>query len=336
LRQPLPWPEGRPFRILSIDGGGIKGIFPAAVLSQAEAAFTGGRSAGDYFDLIAGTSTGGIIALGLGLGLAAAEMLALYRDKGEAIFPPMTGPLAGVQRFYQRWIRGALMHRYARETLERELREVFGERKLGESQRRLCIPAFDGSYNEVHIFKTPHHPDYRLDWNESVVNVALATAAAPTFFPVYRNKGRQFADGGVWANNPVMIGLVDALACQDMPRRAVEILSLGCGAPDRPFSKGQIVSGGLIHWRAIIDAAMQLQSQNANGQAGLLVGADHRLRLSPTGAAAAVEMDDFSAAVALLPTAASEAFDKERGSLERFFAAPANPYVAYHGPRSSQ
>src|SRR5258705_10792410 len=87
LREQLPWPEDKPFRILSIDGGGIRGILPAAILTELEERYLGARSAGDYFDLIAGTSTGGIIALALSTGLRAKEILRLYVEHGGEVFP---------------------------------------------------------------------------------------------------------------------------------------------------------------------------------------------------------------------------------------------------------
>lgn len=88
LREQLPWPEGKPFRILSIDGGGIRGILPASILAKVETQYLGGKSAGDYFDLITGTSTGGIIALGLSIGKTAQSILNLYVNHGKEIFPP--------------------------------------------------------------------------------------------------------------------------------------------------------------------------------------------------------------------------------------------------------
>jgi hypothetical protein len=332
LRQPLDWPADRPFRILSIDGGGIKGIFPAAVLAELEAAL-GGESAGNYFDLIAGTSTGGIIALGLGLGIPASRMLDLYLGHGRDIFPPIVGPFSDVRRGLRR-LRQVGQYVYRRVPLESCLLEVLGDRLLGHAERRLCIPAFDGNYNEVHIFKTPHHPDFQLDWKERAVDVALATAAAPTFFSVYRNKGRLFADGGVWANNPVMIGLVDALTANDLQRRAVHVLSLGCGEPDRPFTEAQKRFGGQWHWRSITGAAMHLQSQNAIGQAGLLIGRDQLVRLSPADPADRIEMDDYLNAAAVLPSEAKRIVGEARQSLDGFFAEPAQPAPAFHGPRS--
>jgi patatin-like phospholipase/acyl hydrolase len=90
LRKQLPWPAEQPFRILSIDGGGIRGILPAAVLTELEERYLGGTSAGNYFDLIAGTSTGGIIALGLSIGLRARDIRDLYIEHGAEVFPAIS------------------------------------------------------------------------------------------------------------------------------------------------------------------------------------------------------------------------------------------------------
>src|ERR1700733_8356620 len=87
-RIPQSWPPDRDFRILSIDGGGIRGIFPAAVLAELERRFTGGRSIASCFDLVAGTSTGGILALGPGAGFTANDLLDLYLYRGCEVFPP--------------------------------------------------------------------------------------------------------------------------------------------------------------------------------------------------------------------------------------------------------
>lgn len=333
-RQPLTWPSGRPFRILSIDGGGIKGLFPASILAAFERSLCGGRSAGDYFDLIAGTSTGGIIALGLALGLPAAAIRDLYLEHGRAIFPPIEGPFTDARR----WWRGKSQiwrYTYEREPLERALEGVLGGHLLGDAQRRLCIPSFEGAYGEVHVFKTPHHPDFRKDWQERMIDVALATAAAPTFFKTYKSGGRVFADGGVWANNPVMIGLVDALTAQGVDRDDIEILSISCGDVDVPFTEGQANAGGLFHWRTIIKSAMHLASQNATGQAGLLIGRDSLLRVDPPAEIARLEMDDFGGAVRLIPAKAEAMAADLLPRLERIFGTPAEVAPAFYGPRAS-
>ena len=95
------------------------------------------------------------------------------------------------------------MHGYDGEALERVLREYLGETLLGESKVRLCIPSFEGEHSEVFVFKTPHHRDFKMDWRESMVKVAISTSAAPTYFRPLDDGGYRFVDGGVWANNPV-------------------------------------------------------------------------------------------------------------------------------------
>ena len=276
LREQLPWPDGRPFRILSIDGGGIRGILPATILATIENRHLGGASAGNYFDLITGTSTGGIIALGLATGKPAKEILKFYLEHGKDVFPALSWDFLNI-RSRRHFIRSLRYYAYNPYPLYRYLRVFFGSSTIGNTTRRLCVPSFDG-FTEVNIFKTPHHPDYRLDWREQLLTVGMATAAAPTYLPVYRDRGRFFADGGVWANNPVMIGLVDALTCNKLDRRQVHILSLGTGDSEIRITNKQIRQGGLWYWRDIISSAMHLQSQNALGQAGLLIGRDQLIR----------------------------------------------------------
>ncbi|OKO83947.1 CBASS cGAMP-activated phospholipase [Bradyrhizobium sp. NAS96.2] len=337
LREPLPWPADKPFRILSIDGGGIRGILPAAMLSEIEKRYLGARCVGDYFDLITGTSTGGIIALGLAIGKTAKAILDLYIEHGDRVFPPARYNVFNIRKAW-RWIHSTRHHRYDPAELERPLTEIFGSSKIGDAERRLCIPSFDG-FTEVNVFKTPHHPDYKMDWKEDMVTAAMATAAAPTYFPVYKSGQRMFADGGVWANNPVMIGLVDALVCYQLQRRQVHILSLGTGDTEIRFSEGQILYGGLWDWKEIISSAMHLQSQNATGQAGLLIGRDQLVRLNappPATGQRPIELDDYARASAELPAIAKKLIDANGDVIrDRFLFAPAAPYPAVYGPRAN-
>jgi hypothetical protein len=306
------------------------------VLACFEDKLLGGRSAGDYFEMIAGTSTGGIIALALSLGMPAADILKIYVDHGGEIFPELRGPLQGLRR-KMRNVRALHRYRYNREPLEKRLREVFGERLFGEAKRRLCIPSFDG-FTEVNVFKTPHHPDFKLDWRERMTTVALATSAAPTFFAVYRDGDRRFADGGVWANNPVMIALIDALTCYDLDRRQVQIMSLGCGESEMFITTEQTVLGGMFDWRGIISAAMRLAGQNALGQAGLLIGRDHLMRLDvPLDKDNPIELDDYRRAKNELAPAGVKLADQALTEAKnRFFSVPADPYRAFAGPRASE
>ena len=142
-RVPLPWPEDREFRILSIDGGGIRGVFAARVLEMLEERHLGGRPVADYFDMIAGTSTGGILALGLGAEKTAGDLRRLYADQGSEVFPyygPAIDPVVRSVRFVKRFAFRA----YGQKKLKGLLQQTFGERLLGTATTRLCVPASEG------------------------------------------------------------------------------------------------------------------------------------------------------------------------------------------------
>lgn len=296
FRPAQAWPKGKPFRILAIDGGGICGLLPALVLAEVEGRYLNDRPIGAYFDLITGTSTGGIIALGLAQGMSAHEIASLYLERGRFIFPGRNKVVRWVRRMWQ-WA----FYAYSRNALENELKTKFGQARFGSSRVPVCIPAFEGHHGEPYIFKTPHHPDYKLDRHESLVDVGLSTAAAPTFFAGLERNGYTFVDGGIWANNPVMIGLVDALTCFDVSRRQIHILSLGCGQSPVRLGFWQRIGGKLIWSLAFYRSAMKAQSHNALGQAGLLVGRDHLLRIDAPESMRPIDMDDVPRACAELP-----------------------------------
>lgn len=272
-----------PRRILSIDGGGIKGAMPAAFLATVEEV-TGKRLL-DHFDLIAGTSTGGILALGLGLGLSAADLLAFYEEKGPGIFAQER--VAGASMFRRLWrrlrnkarsARQLVLPKYSPAALRAALEEAFGDRTLGESQTRLVIPAFDRQRCAVHIFKTPHHERLLTDWKQRAVDVALATAAAPTYLPGHRlANGISLLDGGIWANNPAGVAVVEAIGILGWDPRSLHVLSLGCTeAPSAPAEQSGMVGLAL----RIADLFLLGQSRGAMGTAKLLMGAadaDQRL-----------------------------------------------------------
>ncbi|NJO93851.1 MAG: patatin-like phospholipase family protein [Hydrococcus sp. RM1_1_31] len=165
-------------RILSIDGGGILGTFPAAFLAKLEENLD--QPISNYFDLIVGTSTGGIIALGLGMGLSAADILLMYEKSGAAIFGQQQGVFLNYLVNKLRIIRWGFRRKYSSENLRSTLFKLFGDRKLGESKCRLAIPAWNPIAQTVYIYKTAHHPRLRNDYKSLVVDAALATSAAPT------------------------------------------------------------------------------------------------------------------------------------------------------------
>jgi hypothetical protein len=304
------WPEDREFRILSLDGGGIRGIFTASFLAGLEERFLGGSSIASHFDLIAGTSTRRHYCDWPWAGFRAKDLLQLYVERGRSIFPPHSDTWLGKRRRKLAGLTRTLHYRYSRHELERALVELLDDRLLGHSVNRLCVPAFEGFHGEIYVYKTPFHPDFRTDAKESMVTVAMATAAAPTYFRPMHKNGYILVDGGVWANNPVMIALIDALTCFRLERRQIRILSVGCGSKPYRVKHQMIAFGGMWHWRDIISGAMHLQSLSALGQAGLLIGADHLLRVDVPSDVPPIELDDWRSANDVLPLAAAAEFDR--------------------------
>jgi patatin-like phospholipase/acyl hydrolase len=274
VTEPAPAIPRRRFQILALDGGGVRGIFSAALLAELERDL--GRPVVSYFDLIVGTSTGGIIAIALGAGMSADAMVELYVSKMTTIFP-------GSHRL--REIRRMVRPKYGAAGLERVLRGVFGERLLGESLVPLVIPSFDLGENTVYLFKTPHHARLKRDWRVPMWQVAMATSAAPTYFPAFclPGDGVRLVDGGVWANNPAMIGVAEAVSMFSQPLDTIRVLSVGTTSDTRIRRRG-LDRAGLVQWLRspkVTDVLLRGQSIGAFTQVLHLLGPDHAYRLDP-------------------------------------------------------
>ncbi len=220
------------FKILCIDGGGIKGIYSASVLAKFEDLFN--VQITEYFDLIAGTSTGGIIALGASLGIPMREIVNFYETKGPTIFsqakPSKTCIGKCLRQFRMGFKQAVCSSKYDNVNLETALRDVFKESKLKDSNNLLCIPAYNITAARNRIFKKDY-AKYNTDNNLSYVDVAMATAAAPTYFPVKEIDNVQYIDGGLWALNPTVAALTEFVRNfygKDAPYNydAVSILSI--------------------------------------------------------------------------------------------------------------
>jgi uncharacterized protein len=262
---------GRRFQILSLDGGGLRGVFSAAVLANFE------RDAGirvvDHFDLIAGTSTGGIIALGLGLGMSPRDMVEFYTQLGPGVFR---------DRSRLRSIRRLLRPKYPAGRLRAALTGVFGACTFGESTKRLIITSYNLGSDDVYLFRTPHLPHLARDWRETVVDVAMATSAAPTYLPGVSLHGARLVDGGLWANNPSMVALAEAVGPLGHPLEAVRILSLGTTTEVRRRHR-RLDRGGLLPWAGdAVEVLMRAQSDSAAKQTRHFLGTDKVMRVDPT------------------------------------------------------
>jgi predicted acylesterase/phospholipase RssA len=204
---------------------------------------------------------------------------------------------------------------------------------LGDSTVRLCIPAFEGKHSEVFVFKTPHHRDYKFDRFELMVKVGAATAAAPTYFRPLEHNGYTLVDGGVWANNPIMLAVIEALICFDLDRAQVDVLSLGCGNDPYVVSPLQSGLGGKLTWYDLIFAAMRLQSLAATNQARLLLGPPAITRIDPPLSPTPIMLDDFRRSRDELIPAAHKAIDEHGDALAAtFLGSRADPYVPVPPP----
>jgi patatin-like phospholipase/acyl hydrolase len=206
------------FQVLALDGGGVKALFAADVLARIEEDL--GVSIRDTFDLIAGTSAGGIIALALGAGFSPAEIVEDYQSLVNRVFPPS-------RRRKVRLPLRLLRTTYQQEPLREALHELLGPRLLGDSDKRLVIPSWDAQNGSVHIFKTRHHPRLNRDWKIPMVDVALATSAAPTYLPAAVVDGHRLIDGGVWANNPSVVAITESLSMLNVDADAIRLLNIG-------------------------------------------------------------------------------------------------------------
>ncbi len=315
-------------RILCIDGGGILGTFPAAFLAGLEQHLQG-RPIGSYFDLIAGTSTGGIIGIGLAIGLPASELLDLYEKRGPEIFGQGQGPVADFVFSKLRLGRWPLMNKYGVAPLRAVLEDVLGRKRIGDAKTRLLIPAWNPVARSVYIYKTAHHARLRNDYQSLVVDAALATTAAPTYFPHHVTQHAVgLTDGGTWANNPTALAVVEAITMLGWPRESLHVLSLG--SLEETYSIRKWAGIGTLGSR-IIKLVMDGQSHGAMGIAKLLTGHEHERtaihRINHTVPYNAYKMDDTRLIQDLKGLGFSFARDRQPVLDPVFFSQPAEAFA---------
>jgi len=161
-----------------------------------------------------------------------------------------------------------------------------------------------------------------------MVKAGLATAAAPTYFRPLEHQGYTLVDGGVWANNPIMLAVIEALICFDVDRSQIDVLSLGCGDDPYVVSPLQSALGGKLTWYNLIFAAMRLQSLAATNQARLLLGPPAIRRIDPPPNAVPIKLDDFRRSRDELVPAAAKAVDEHGDRIAAcFLSGPAVPFV---------
>jgi predicted acylesterase/phospholipase RssA len=262
----------KPFRVLSLDGGGMRGIYTAEYLGCLASGFSKrtGRAdldIGKGFDLIVGTSTGAIVGCALVAGVPLKKVVSLYKNSGKLIFPRRvpTGIASALPDLIQ---RPAALKRGSK-ALQSALTAAFGTETVGQVFTRrgiaLAVTAVNLSNHRGWVFKTPHRvgkTNHRDD-AYSLVDVCLASSAAPVYrsvaaieTPGHRGHFDTFIDGGLWANNPILVGLVDALEVAG-PEQPIELYALGtCPRPAGTSITPKEVHRGLKEWKFGGEAAV--------------------------------------------------------------------------------
>lgn len=315
-------------RILCLDGGGIKGVLPASFLASIEEGLD--APIGKYFDLIVGTSTGGILGIGLALGIPAKDLLELYVQRGPYIFgqDQDENPIKKLLGKLRRNTRHITSPKHDMERLAGELTAVLKGARLGDACTRLVIPAWDADHRSPYVYKTAHHERLSTDYKKPALDAALATAAAPTYFKRHKTVDRVgLLDGGVWANNPIAIGVVEAVTYLGWAPSNLDVLSLGCSEEVYMLSEAPGVGTlGLDALKLFMDG----QSGGAMGMAKLLTGhADGRdaiYRYSPMVPKGFFKMDDASKIDRLNGMGAAAARKAKPTIQPIFFGATAAPF----------
>nr|WP_294506436.1 CBASS cGAMP-activated phospholipase [uncultured Rhodopila sp.] len=254
----LPDLADRQRRVLAICGGGYAGLFAAEFLARLERRL-GQRPLGEVFDLIAGTSIGGLLALGLAKGMRAAELPPLLTELGPVLF--------------SRSAYGLFRAKYDAAPLVDKVADVFGDTTLSSLTRRVLIPAVNMTGGETLVFSNgPNDPTA----SRPVREAALATSAAPWYLPPHQADRRLYADGGLVANSPEALAAIEAVHGRGWPRDRVKLLVVGSTQVSARLP-GHLLGArwGLLDWvrdGRLLTTAMRAQMSLARMQARSVLG----------------------------------------------------------------
>jgi predicted acylesterase/phospholipase RssA len=263
------------FLILSIDGGGFRGVYAAHFLARMEQEYS--LKWREQFKLFAGTSTGSIIAAGLACGLKAAVISNFYKEHGAKIF-------------HRRWIpsHGLIRSRYKNNHLRSVLQNIFGDCTLGQVTTPLILPAMDIGNGCIHVFKSAYDERFVRDKDVLVRDAVMASCSAPTYFDPYMIGAYHLADGGLWANSPSLVAIIDAKHRLGKNLDNLRVLSIGTGAGrsffpqklhwwHRPLGWGFATRWGRGRFIAML---LNLQAETANNMTRLLLKSEQLLRIN--------------------------------------------------------
>jgi patatin-like phospholipase/acyl hydrolase len=257
------------FTILSIDGGGARGIYPATLLACLEKT---GFSVYDNCDMIAGTSTGAIIAAGIASQIPAADIVAMYREHAKDIFRNDLGFLQNT--------RLAVASLYENKHLKRVLNNVLKNTPLREVKKPLLIPVSNVGNGRPKVFKSA--PNATVEDDVLLKDAVMASCSAPTFFDPHAVPPNLLADGGLWANNPALVAVLEAHQKMEVPLNECRVLTLGCGYAKKAYDTETAQPWGVLNgWKhkEFIGFLMSLQSHSTNENLARLLQPEQILRI---------------------------------------------------------
>lgn len=269
------------FHILALSGGGYKGLYTAQIIAQIENHTN--KSFGSHFDLICGTSVGGIIALALATReISAKTVVETLKSVGPQIFLRVEMPerkLAGLKQMAKTEInrkvykksgftfdRGIMAAKHDNSQLKEALVDIFDNRKIEDLKTRVLIPTANWTKGAPQFFKTPHNPKFTMDGARSLVDVAMATSAAPIYLPNYEFEHQVYVDGGIVGNAPGIFGVHEAEhAIVDASDKKLFLLSIGALSSKTTANQSKSQNKGLLQWSSrIFDFMMACQEQTAH------------------------------------------------------------------------
>lgn len=286
----------RPVSVLALDGGGMRGLYSATLLQTLADRFARERDVqaldvGRGFDVIVGTSTGGILATALAAGVGMSAVQELYREWGPRIFSnpfPRAGSTLSRVRSAGWILRSWFSSANGNRSLRAALTNVFGDETIGQLYDRrgirLCVPTTGLLRHSPRVFKTPHLQYKDRDNELSLVDICMATSAAPAFLPLVSlgedsPAGDAYSDGGLWANNPVLVGFIEGVAVSS-PEQPIRILSVGTCSPTSGAGPVSRLDRGVRYWLQgvrLLTLTMDAQGQAAHYSAQLLAAEFGRL-----------------------------------------------------------
>lgn len=293
----------QPFYILSLDGGGLRGIFEAKLLQLIQE-----NCELPEFGLVAGTSTGSILGSAFALNVDLNHMLALYLGAEDTIFK---------KRFFigPRILERAIKSPYDNLRLRAALRQVFGRRHILNVTMPLVIPTTNLEHSDAFVF-TSYDEEMK---NTLLYDAIMASCCAPTYFDPFKFNGRLLADGGLHSNNPSVIAISEAVKALKVPLENIKVMSIGTGHFLHCYDHN-IESWGIINgWKGniLVEFITTLNGEAINQCAERLLPDGNLLRLN-FKSDDLIAPDDFAQTNHLL-NLAIECFEQRKDEIQSFF-----------------